>query len=71
MTVEFSPGLTEERAEVCKGGDWMCGVKLDYDFQQDFYKLFSLIALLLLWQAPWTLQGAELIQSCVLVCVLP
>lgn len=49
----------------------MCGAKLDCDLQQDFYKLFSFIALLLLWQAPWPLQGAELIQSCVLICVLP
>lgn len=70
MAVEFSPGLTEERAEVCKGGDLMCGAKLDCDFQQDFYELFSFIALLLLWQTPGTLQGAELSQSCVLVGVL-
>lgn len=71
MAVEFSPGLTEERAEVCKGDDLMCGAKLDCDLQHDFYKLFSFIALLLLWQALWPLRGAELIQSCVLVCVLP
>lgn len=48
----------------------MCGAKLDCDFQQDFYELFSFIALLLLWQTPGTLQGAELSQSCVLVGVL-
>lgn len=49
----------------------MCGPKVDCNFQQDFYKLFSFIALLLLWQTPWTLQGAELSQSCVLVGILP
>lgn len=49
----------------------MCGAKLDCNFQQDFYKLLSFIALLLLSQTPWTLQGAELRQSCVLVGVLP
>lgn len=71
MAVEFSPGLTEERAEVCKEGDLMCGAKADCNFQQDFYKLFSFIAFLLLWQTPWTLQGEELSQSCVLVSILP
>lgn len=49
----------------------MCGAKADCNFQQDFYKLFSFIAFLLLWQTPWTLQGAELSQSCVLVSILP
>lgn len=45
--------------------------QLDSSFQQDFCKLFSFIAILLLWQTPWTLREAELSQSCVLLGILP
>lgn len=63
----MSPGLTEERAEVCKGCDLMCMAQFDSNFQQDFYKLFSFAVL---WQIPWTLQEADLSQSCMLLDIL-
>lgn len=49
----------------------MCVTQFDSNFQQDFYKLFSFIAVLFPWQTPWTVQEAELSQSCVLLDILP
>lgn len=49
----------------------MCVAQFDSNFQQDFYKPVSFIAVLLLWQTPWTLQEAELSQSYVLLGIQP
>lgn len=37
--------------------------QFDSNFQRDFYKLFSFVAISLLWQTPWTLREAELSQA--------